>query len=205
MITIDVRGKPCPLPVVEAKNALRQAAPGETIQLLVDNDIARQNLQKLAEGAGATFAWEAVGSEDGGNNTAGHAGDILVSITVPTVNVGGVTASSGTVVTISADTMGRGNDELGAVLMKTFLYSLAQLDAPPAAIFFYNSGVRLTCEGSPALTELQALKQAGVDIESCGTCLDFYHLREKLAVGGITNMFMIADTLTKAVRIVNPG
>lgn len=110
----------------------------------------------------------------------------------------------GTVVAVSSDKMGSGNDELGAVLMKSFFFAETQLDALPDKILFYNGGAKLTAEDSDCLEDIRLLEKEGVEILTCGTCLDFYGLKEKLAVGAVTNMYTIAEILQNAVSVVSP-
>jgi selenium metabolism protein YedF len=194
MKTINVLGKPCPIPVIEAKKALRKAAPGETVRVLVDNDISRQNLEKMAAGLGCPSAFEVQGD-----------GNILVRITAaapaaaPVLSGGG----RGLVAAIGKNTLGAGDDELGAVLIKSFIYSLTELDSPPETLLFFNSGVRLTTEGSAVIGDLKTLEAKGTVISSCGTCLDFYRLKDKLAVGNVTNMYAIASAMADAAKVIN--
>lgn len=193
MTIINMVGQPCPIPVIEAKKALRAVAPGATVSVLVDNDAARQNLEKMAAGLGHDFAYEL--------NADGH---ILTAITVREgcrlMDGGG---RSGLVAAIGRDEMGGGSEELGRSLMKSFIYSLTELDQPPERLLFFNGGVRLTAEGSAALDDLRALAQKGTVIDSCGACLNYYGLTEKLAVGGVTNMFSIADAMARAPKLIN--
>jgi len=86
------------------------------------------------------------------------------------------------------DVLGSGDEELGRLLMRNFVYSLARQDAKPARLMFMNGGVRLTCEGSPVLEDIKAMAGAGVVVKTCGTCLDFLGLKENLAVGEIGDM-----------------
>ena len=109
-----------------------------------------------------------------------------------------------TVVAISAAVMGDGSEELGKTLLKAFVFSLTQQDKLPKTILFYNGGASLTCEGSPMLDDLKALEAQGVEIMTCGTCLNFYGLTEKLAVGGVTNMYVIAEKMLGAGNVVKP-
>lgn len=107
-------------------------------------------------------------------------------------------------VVISADHMGSGNDELGSILMKSFLFALNQQNHLPQEILLYNSGVRLVCEGSESLEDLRSLEKAGVRIASCGTCLDFFGLTKSICLGEITNMYAIVEAQTKASRLICP-
>ena len=109
-----------------------------------------------------------------------------------------------TVVAIGSDKMGIGAEELGKTLLKAFVFALTQQDQLPKTILFYNSGASLTCEGSPMLEDLKALEAQGVEIMTCGTCLNFYGLTEKLAVGSVTNMYTIVEKLTLAGNVVKP-
>ena len=113
-----------------------------------------------------------------------------------------VPARGPVVVAIGSAEMGNGDPKLGKILMKSFLYSLTQLDALPQTVLFFNGGVRMTTEGSESIEDLKALEAQGVEILSCGTCLDFYGLKDKLRVGGITNMYVIAQTMAEAGNVV---
>ena len=113
-------------------------------------------------------------------------------------------ARADTVVAISAAVMGEGSEELGKTLLKAFVFALTQQDKLPKTILFYNGGAALTCEGSAMLEDLKALEAQGVEILTCGTCLNFYGLTEKLAVGSVTNMYTIAEKLTQAGNVVKP-
>jgi selenium metabolism protein YedF len=191
MNVIDATGKPCPVPVIEAKKALRQTPAGETVKILVDNDVSRQNLEKMARGLGCPFSFE---KQAGGN--------ILVSI----VNVSPASPAGGRgglVVAIGKNVMGRGNDDLGAILIKSFIYSLTEMDVPPEILIFFNSGVKLAVQGSTVTADLEKLESRGTIISSCGTCLDFYGLKEKLAVGNVTNMYAIASAMGEAGKLIN--
>ena len=109
-----------------------------------------------------------------------------------------------TVAVISSDKMGGGSDELGGALMKAFVYALSQQETLPDTILCYNGGVKLTCEGSESLEDLKGMAERGVEILSCGTCLNYYDLKEKLAVGEVTNMYVIVEKMSGADRVVRP-
>ena len=100
--------------------------------------------------------------------------------------------------------MGRGSEELGRTLMKGFLFAVGQLPQLPKTILFYNGGAHLTVEGSPVLEDLKKLEAQGVEILTCGTCLNYYGITEKLAVGGVTNMYVIAEKMLNAGNVVKP-
>jgi selenium metabolism protein YedF len=100
--------------------------------------------------------------------------------------------------------MGIGEEALGAILMRSFLKTLVDIETKPSRLILVNSGVRLSSEGSEVLETLRALSENGVEILSCGTCLDFYGLKEKLKVGKISNMYDIAQSLMEADRLIRP-
>ena len=100
--------------------------------------------------------------------------------------------------------MGRGSDDLGRTLMKGFIYAVSQLETLPKTILFYNGGAKLTVEGSPVLDDLKGLAEQGVEILTCGTCLDHYGIKDQLAVGEVTNMYVIVEKMEQAVRVVRP-
>jgi selenium metabolism protein YedF len=108
------------------------------------------------------------------------------------------------IVVINSRTMGTGSDELGGILIKSFIYALTQQDELPKTILFYNGGAYLTCQDSPVLEDLQSLEAQGVELLTCGTCLDFYGLKDKLAVGNVTNMYVIVEKQAKADKVIRP-
>ena len=192
MSVIDVTGKACPIPVMEAKKALAKAAEGEEILLLVDNDIARRNVENMARGMQCRFAYEVL-----------DAGRIQITLAAPAKQVIAIGEGGELVVAIGASTMGQGEADLGEALMKSFLYTLTEASTPPAHLLLYNSGVRLAVEGASTIKDLHALADSGTSISACGACLNFYGLTEKLAVGSITNMYAIMTTMAQAQRLIN--
>lgn len=194
MKTLNMVGKPCPIPVIEAKKALRKVKAGQSVVLLVDNAIAGQNLEKMALGQGHQFRSELTEAEY-----------FLVTITAG--QSGSVAAtgeeSGDLVVAISRDSLGEGHVDLSRTLMKAFINSLTELDYPPQYLLFFNGGAFLTTEGSTVLEDLEKLVERGTIITTCGACLNFYKLTEKLKVGSVTNMYAIAGTMAQAGRLIN--
>ncbi|NLW17122.1 MAG: sulfurtransferase-like selenium metabolism protein YedF [Firmicutes bacterium] len=195
MQTVDNRGLACPEPVIRTKKALDNMTSG-TLVSIVDNEIAKENVLRLANSMGlATSVTEEEGlfhiqiTKDG-DATSEPATLELVNCSLPT--------AKHTTLLVKSDLFGEGDPALGQVLMKSFFHALNESSVLPREIFFVNAGVRLTCEGSAVLSKLQELEEKGVQIFSCGTCLDFYHLNEKLAIGAVTNMFTIVEALTQA-------
>ena len=202
--TVNAMGDPCPIPVVKTRAAIRElnGAPG-TVETLVDNEIAVQNLTKMAVQKGYGVSSQQLG-KDQYRVTLSIAGGIPEEDEPEEIVCAPVPKRGHTVVAVSSSAMGTGNDELGAALMKAFLYALARQEEPPAAVLFYNGGAKLTCEGSVSLEDLKDLETRGTEILTCGTCLNFYGLTEKLRVGGVTNMYDIVEKLTGAGLVVRP-
>ena len=112
--------------------------------------------------------------------------------------------ASNTVIAIGSNCMGSGDDNLGATLMKGYIYAVSQQEELPKTILFYNGGAKLTTEGSLSLEDLKAIEEQGVQILTCGTCLNYYGLSEKLSVGSVTNMYTIVETLAQATKVIKP-
>jgi len=193
---IDCRGKACPQPVITAKQALEQLKEGEVV-LVVDNPSSSENVERFARSQGCSV------------HVVEKEGDYYLRLGKP--RSGGTSAfpqegkkARKTVAYISSQFLGIGDDTLGAILMKVFLKTLLEMENKPNPLIFINSGVKLTSEGSEVLESLRALAGAGVEILSCGTCLDFYGLKEKLRVGIVSNMYDIARSLLEADTIIRP-
>lgn len=192
MNSIDCRNWPCPKPVIEVRKVLL-ASPNARLAVLVEDHVARQNLQRLASSLG----WAIEEADRHGIPTLEF---------IPPVNaVSATSASSGTtVVLVAAATMGSGNDELGRILLRNFLLTLPELEIPPTAIYFINGGVKLTVADADTIEILQKLADLGIDLASCGLCLEFFGLKEKVAVGRITNMLDIVQGMTNAGSVLRP-
>ena len=189
------------LPVVKAKKAIAELNGAGEVEILVDNEIAVQNLTKMAQQKGLVYSAEKLAERE-------YSVRFTVGETTPESEEKAEACApdtrTDTVVVIASDQMGEGAEELGKTLLKAFVFSLTQQDKLPKTILFYNGGAHLTCEGSPMLEDLRALEAEGVEILTCGTCLNFYGLTEKLAVGGVTNMYVIAEKMLGAGNVVKP-
>jgi selenium metabolism protein YedF len=193
MKEIDCRGLACPQPVITTKNALEEMAEGE-LMVIVDNPSARDNVERFAKSQGGMVNVEKKGNDFHLHIQKKSACDLAES----------AQKVEKVVVYISSNFMGVGEEALGAILMGSFLKTLLDLKPIPSKLIFVNSGVRLTTEGSEVLESIKALSDKGVEILSCGTCLDFYGLKEKLRVGIISNMYDIAQSLLEADRLIKP-
>lgn len=205
MIQVNAMGDTCPIPVVKTKNAIRDLNGAGVVETLVDNVIAVQNLTKMATQKGY-----GVKSEKLAENrfkitmTIGESAEEPEQMQDERCLVTPASNLKNTVIVIDRDQMGDGNDELGKILLKGFIYALGQQDALPQTLLFYNLGVTMVCEGSPVLDDLKSLQANGVNILACGTCLNYYGLVDKLQVGEVTNMYTIVETMTQSDLIVKP-
>ena len=195
---VNAIGDICPIPLVKAKEAIKELNGAGVVEVLVDNEIAVQNLTKMAQQKGYGCASKKVKDQE-----------YRVTLTVETAKnieecIPCAPAKKTSLVVISSKAMGGPNEQLGATLLKGFIYALTQQDKLPDQILFYNGGAFLTCEGSESLEDLKSLEAQGVEIRTCGTCLNFYGLTEKLQVGDVTNMYDIAERMSKADRIIKP-
>ncbi len=200
---VDAMGDACPIPVVKTKNAIKElnGQPG-IIEVLVDNEIAVQNLTKMAQQKSYGIQSEKV--EENKYKVVVNVGQAEAEDTAEEVVCSPDLRSDNTVVVVSSSTMGQGDDTLGALLMKGFIYTVSQQDTLPKTMLFYNGGAKLTCQDAPTLEDLKSLEAQGVEILTCGTCLNHYGLTDQLQVGSVTNMYVIVEKMTQASRIVKP-
>lgn len=223
MITINAIGDTCPIPVVKTKKAIEKLEKPDTVETLVDNEIAVENLKKMASQMGFAVsdskinsgysvkitvddidkindnkmsATNAKATSEAKANSIKTGADDMVSCNIKN--------SGEKVVVIKSEFMGDGDNELGKVLIKGFIYALSQQDELPQTMLFYNGGAKITSEGSESIEDLKALEEKGVKIFTCGTCLNNYGLTEKLCVGEATNMYEITKKMTEASLIVCP-
>lgn len=198
----DARGMACPLPVVNAKKQAEMLKAGDSLVVAVDNEIAVQNLKRFAQHKGFAVKAEKKGE-----------GDFAVTMEITQNGAqtaqaelccGADTIQKGLVVVLSSDKMGSGSEKLGTALMKSFVFALTKQDILPETVVCYNSGAFLSCEGADTLEDLKLLEAEGVKVFTCGTCLDFYGIKDKLSVGSVTNMYEIVQLMEGAEKIVKP-
>jgi len=204
--TIDVRDLACPGPVLTLRDLLD--AGEREIAMHVADELSRSNVTRFAASRGAevevkdggdgSFVIMVRAGEDAAGTRPGE--EALLACDVPATDA----ARGPRVVQVTGGTMGSGDDDLGALLLRSFLKTQAQLENKPDAIIFYNDGVKLCCEGSLLLDDLRALESSGVEIIACGTCLNFFQLGDELRVGRVTDMLEIASRLADAGSIVRP-
>ena len=203
MVTVNAMGDACPIPVVKTRRAMETLKAGDMVETYVDNEIAVENLTKMAKQTGCAVTSKKL--EEGKYSVQITAAEAVnTKAASETLENCSPAPASNKVVVIRSSVMGEGDPELGKVLIKGFIYALSQQEDMPKTMLFYNGGAHLTCEGSASLDDLRELEQRGVRILTCGTCLNFYGLSEKLKVGEVTNMYEIAETMSKASLIVSP-
>lgn len=210
MVMVNAMGDTCPVPVIKTKKAIQALTEPDTIEVLVDNEIAVKNVSKMAAAEGGSVSSEQVGEGEYkvtiviSDKRSSKAGDGQTDSNAKTVCIDDCCTGKNTVIVIASDRMGEGNDELGKVLIKGFIFAVTQLEELPKTILFYNGGATLTTEGSESLADLKLLEEQGVEILTCGTCLDYYGLKDKLCVGNVTNMYTIVETMNAADKIIRP-
>lgn len=199
---LDARNLTCPHPVIETKKVLSTLQKGQTLEVLVDNHIAVQNLCKMAGQKKISVTSEKIDEDNYLVNFFPKAGSHPERIDEPVICYPDQT--NDTVIVLASDKMGEGDERFGKILMKGFIYALTELDILPSCILLYNNGAKLSTEGSDSLEDLKLLESHGVEILTCGACLDFYELTEKLKVGSVTNMYAIAEKMLESSKVVRP-
>lgn len=193
-IELDAKGLACPKPVINTKKKLDSIEQG-VVEVTVDNEIAKENILKLAK----SMNLEA-------NVLKTEKDSICIEI-IKGENViieeKSQESLANTCIFINSDKMGTGNDELGHVLMKGYIYTLTESKPYPKCILFVNSGIKLTTENEATVENLKILQDAGVEILSCGTCLDYYGLKEELKVGTVTNMYTIVESMNNSSKTIS--
>lgn len=194
MKSLDCRNQQCPQPVIRTRQQIL-SEPDRAFQVLVNDPVAVENISRLAQEQGYTVDTLQDGQETQMNLTPG---------TSPRDDKSALPSSGPTIVLIGSDELGQGDTKLGQILMKNFIFTLTESNATPDRVLFMNAGVKLAAGGSDVLEPLEQLASSGVDIASCGLCLEFFDLKDALAVGRITNMLEIVNTLETAGRIIRP-
>lgn len=205
-IELNCQNLPCPQPVLRCKACIDAEAP-DILAVLVDNDAARQNVKRFMESRGyavtasetAPGQWRLEGTRDATQSSSGPAGADAVAPEAIYCE-----AQQKVTVLLTADTIGSGDDVLGAKLMQNFLATLPELGSELWRVVCLNGAVRLATKEHPALAALQRLEQAGASVLVCGTCLDHFGLLEEKAVGQTTNMLDVVTSLQLATKVIRP-
>jgi len=192
MKSIDCRGQQCPHPVIATRKVML-ADPDTMVQVIVDDQACRDNITRLAK----TLGYSIKAQESGPVTTLA-----LTPGGTPAKRPVFGPATGPMVIFITSDQMGNGDAKLGQILMKNFIFTLIEGDVSPDAIYFVNGGVKLTIGGSDVLEPLEALANRGVDIASCGLCLEYFGAKDSLAVGRISNMLELVNALEGAGNLI---
>jgi len=186
MVKVDAVGLTCPMPIIKTKKALKGIESGR-VEVSVDNDTSKENLEKMASEMGLSF--ESIRSGDTWKVTIDKKEAVEVKV-----------VEKSSVIVIASDRMGDGDEELGKTLLKGFIYTLTEMEILPKVILFYNAGARVTASGSVSIEDLKELESRGVEVLTCGACLNYYGL--EVGVGSVTNMYSIIEKQMTAERIV---
>lgn len=202
MILLDCRGLACPQPVMRCRDSLDNGAAA--LEILVDNDAARENVARFLRGRGFEVTWTAEG--DGLWRLAAHADrpDDAADAKFASETAAGAEREMRALVLITAETLGRGDDDLGGKLMANFLATLPEMGARLWRLVLLNGGVKLAARPGPALDALKSMAQNNVSVLVCGTCLAHYGLLEAKAVGETSNMLDIVTSLDLADKVIRP-
>ncbi|MDY6853631.1 MAG: sulfurtransferase-like selenium metabolism protein YedF [Thermodesulfobacteriota bacterium] len=194
--TIDARGLACPQPVINTKKALEEIEEG-IITVIVDNVTSRDNVRRFAKSQGCTVKID----EKDGEYHLDIAKGFICDIESSPQNA---KEDSNIIIYINSDAMGIGDEELSRTLMDAFLKTMIIAEPQPSKLVFVNSGVKLAIEGSDMVGYIKEMEKKGVEVLLCGTCLNFYGLKEKVQVGAVSNMYDIIDLLMEADRVISP-
>lgn len=202
MKTVDAKGKLCPVPLIMTKKAMSEIKENESLKILIDNDTSVKNVTRFLEEHGMKVHIEKTGNvytlvvNKTGNIPESTKAEDYCSVEDVTI--------TNYVVAIQRNRLGDGAEELGTILIKAFINTLPETTATPKTIIFLNSGIFLALKDSPVLDSLIKLEQSGVEILTCGTCLDYYKKKEELGVGNISNMYDILERLSQAGNVIYP-
>ena len=202
MKRLDERGHLCPMPVVETKRYIEATNGRERVEVLVDNDIAMQNVSKMLDYKKIPYRIEEM--TGGEYRILTEAAEENVSEEIERTTDLEKLSESGRVLVVGSDTMGNGDAALGKILMKGFIYAISHQEVLPEQILMFNSGIFLACEGSESLEDLREMEELGTKICVCGTCLDYYQKLDQLRVGCVVNMYDIAEAMMKARQLIRP-
>lgn len=200
---VDGRGQLCPKPVIMTKKQLDEIDEG-IVTAIVDNKTAKINISKLASSLGCEYKVNKKSDEEyyieirKGKSMDGPMEE-KYEIKEKKSKFKDMT------IVFNSNTMGEGSDGLGRILMNSLMYTITETPPLPSTLIFYNGGVHLTCEGSEVLEDLRTLEEEGVEIISCGTCLDYLGLEDKLEVGDVSNMYTIYEKLKDPIKTVTIG
>lgn len=191
MIKVNAVGEVCPKPVIMTKKALKEIESG-VVEVSVDNQTSKENVEKMAKEMGHTFETKEEGNV------------FVITITKAGEKQENSSKEENIVISIGSDKMGEGEEELGKILIKGFIYALTEAETLPKTVLLYNKGVLLASTFEDTVKDLKVLEERGVEILSCGTCANFYHVQDQIKVGTLTNMYTILERQMKAAKVIKP-
>ena len=191
MIKVNAVGEVCPKPVIMTKKALKEIESG-VVEVSVDNITSKENVEKMAKEMGHTFETREEGNV------------FVITITKSGEKQENSSKEENIVISIGSDKMGEGEEELGKILIKGFIYALTEAETLPKTVLLYNKGVLLASTFEDTVKDLKVLEERGVEILSCGTCANFYHVQDQIKVGTLTNMYTILERQMKAAKVIKP-
>ena len=191
MIKVNAVGEVCPKPVIMTKKALKEIESG-VVEVSVDNITSKENVEKMAKEMGHTFVTREEGNV------------FVITITKAGEKQENSSKEENIVISIGSDKMGEGEEELGKILIKGFIYALTEAETLPKTVLLYNKGVLLASTFEDTVKDLKVLEERGVEILSCGTCANFYHVQDQIKVGTLTNMYTILERQMKAAKVIKP-
>jgi selenium metabolism protein YedF len=195
MREIDVRGLPCPRPVLETRRELEAGSP--PLRVVVDNEASAENVRRFAESRGLAAVIGRQGPDWTvslrGVPVPSREGEEVACASLPSP-VPAPAATARTIL-VGAETLGRGNDDLGRILMQALLETMAVAERVPRFLVLVNGGVKLACEEDDLVAALGKVAGRGTEILCCGTCLSFFGLTDRLRVGRVSNALEIQNLL----------
>jgi len=201
MKILDAKGMKCPMPLIETKKALKEINKDEALRIIIDNETSVKNVEHFLTDNGMDISktekngiYEIVVNKQEGDLKEVEA----EAYCIPATPVG-----DSYVVLFAKDRLGEGSEELGNVLVGGFLNTLKEREELPDKIIFMNSGINLVLNDSPALPLLKDLADKKVDLVSCGTCLDYFGKMDELAVGRVSNMYEILESMLAVQKVIN--
>ena len=205
MKTVDTRGLTCPAPLIKTRQGLNEAAPDETVQIIIDNRTSLGNVRRYLSDNKLSFTVKEEGEIAVVTVTRGEKPELSANETQYCETA--APASGGrrnTVVAITSERMGVGDDELGTRLMISFFRTLVMLEPVPASVVFYNAGVKMALDDSPVFGHIKELTEKGTGIYLCTTCINHFGIKDRLPVGSFSDMYQILNILKDADHIIRP-
>jgi len=190
-VIIDATNLPCPRPLIMTKKGLSEKKPDERLVILINNETSKENVERFL-------------IDNGVDVKIAQTDELYTVYATGSLQQNARTQSASACICLTSNVMGRGDDDLGRVLIQGFVNTLGDVKPLPATLIFYNSGIKLTLDDSPVLPALKALESRGVDIIVCGTCADFYSVKDRVSAGRISNMYEIIEKLSAASKVIYP-